>query len=1061
MSTIDTILDEFYKEVYQTIMVRQDPLTGLFPASTDINEHGDYTDAWVRDNVYTIQAVWGLALAYRKANCDNARAYELEQTVVKLMRGLLMSMIRQAAKVESFKMSQHPLDALHAKYDTQSGTTVVGDDQWGHLQLDATAIFLLMLAQMTRAGLRIVFTIDEVNFTQNMVHYIGRAYRTPDFGIWERGNKINNGAAEVNASSVGMAKAALEAMNKINLFGEDGNDASVIHVMADEIARSRSTLHALLPRESYSKEVDSAVLSIIGYPAFAIEDEALVKLTRDKIVTQLGGRYGCKRFLLDGHQTVMEDEHRLHYESEELKNFAKIESEWPLFFTYLMLDAIFRGDEQETQKYRQKLEGLFVEKDGLLLLPELYYVPFESVEAEKANPKSQDRIANNNLPLIWAQSLFLLGRMLDDGVLDTTDLDPLKRHTRIGKPFQNELQFCVVAQDENVLKELEKHNILGTKLADIESVKIMYPHELAKTLHCIGANEKLGLTGRPKRRLRALATSRLYKCNGQLVLFLPQVQNRQDFYFELDNRILIEEMKTEFSYITRHWDDDGQPMQVLLVTPDMLDGSGSSELIDFIHQIKNNKIANSCFTSFSEAISRVGTETIVNVPALPDSCPILGAYVTPHYVLPFAEDATQKLAISVLNRLEEQPGQEALIAELSNCPNLYRQAQILQTLLRNNELDTEITLTTQDKAISLKNILEEVYQRSCDLHLWSIVRTTAGLLRKSHYGLADAVTELIVRQKIVIVGRAYNSEGTVTKSDSNKDIRKRIEACCSGDTREELIHQEILLFLSYIVKSEPTIFKNMISIRTSEFIHLVDAQIASEMDITQGEAFDLLMAMNPQAIQQRLQTVLHTYQQTKNSMTHMESLPATNTEGHFNTATIESSNQVTQRVSDWAKWRIQFGSINQMPKGFYQNMRQLLKHCRGIVLGDKFNSSNRVDSALVLGSMTAGETAFAHLFEDLLNDIQAADYRHLTLEALQALASFSKANPELLIQDYLVIDVIIGHAVRLNWLERYPAQAQSYSERKASAWKLFYQTSPERVGKSIINALEYLLAEAK
>ncbi|MCM8543568.1 MAG: glycoside hydrolase family 15 protein, partial [Lentisphaeraceae bacterium] len=259
MSTEDlkTKLDTFYNEVHQTILVRQDPLTGLFPASTDINEHGDYTDAWVRDNVYTIQAVWGLALAYRKSECDKSRTYLLEQTVVKLMRGLLMSMLRQAAKVEVFKITQNPLDALHAKYNTQSGTTVVGDDQWGHLQLDATAIFLLMLAQMTRTGLRIVFTIDEVNFVQNLVHYIGRAYRTPDYGIWERGNKINNGAAEINASSVGMAKAALESMNRLNLFGEDGGASSIIHVMADEIARSRTTLQALLPRESYSKEVDS------------------------------------------------------------------------------------------------------------------------------------------------------------------------------------------------------------------------------------------------------------------------------------------------------------------------------------------------------------------------------------------------------------------------------------------------------------------------------------------------------------------------------------------------------------------------------------------------------------------------------------------------------------------------------------------------------------------------------------------------------------------------------------------------------------------------------------
>jgi phosphorylase kinase alpha/beta subunit len=51
------------------------------------------------------------------------------------MRGLLFSMMRQAAKVEQFKKSQHILDALHAKYKTETGATVVGDGDWGHLQV--------------------------------------------------------------------------------------------------------------------------------------------------------------------------------------------------------------------------------------------------------------------------------------------------------------------------------------------------------------------------------------------------------------------------------------------------------------------------------------------------------------------------------------------------------------------------------------------------------------------------------------------------------------------------------------------------------------------------------------------------------------------------------------------------------------------------------------------------------------------------------------------------------------------------------------------------------------
>ena len=138
---------------------------------------------------------------------------------------------------------------------TGTGNTVVGDDGWGHLQIDATSLYILVLAQMTAtgvyvcvyvivyvythtcvsvfhllltfSGLQIIYTLDEVAFIQNLVFYIESAYVTPvcviyniiyllnvlfnkDYGIWERGDKTNNGQPELNASSIGMAKVNIK-----------------------------------------------------------------------------------------------------------------------------------------------------------------------------------------------------------------------------------------------------------------------------------------------------------------------------------------------------------------------------------------------------------------------------------------------------------------------------------------------------------------------------------------------------------------------------------------------------------------------------------------------------------------------------------------------------------------------------------------------------------------------------------------------------------------------------------------------------------------------------------
>merc|ERR1719357_1892714 len=66
---------------------------------------------------------------------------------------------------------------------------------------------------MTASGLQIIFTLDEVAFVQNLVFYIECAYVIPDYGMWERGDKSNQSIMELNSSSVGMAKAALEALD--------------------------------------------------------------------------------------------------------------------------------------------------------------------------------------------------------------------------------------------------------------------------------------------------------------------------------------------------------------------------------------------------------------------------------------------------------------------------------------------------------------------------------------------------------------------------------------------------------------------------------------------------------------------------------------------------------------------------------------------------------------------------------------------------------------------------------------------------------------------------------
>jgi phosphorylase kinase alpha/beta subunit len=103
-----------------------------------------------------------------------------------------------------------------------------------------------------------------------------------------------------------MAKAALQALNDVGEMFADNSKGSIIHVLPDEIQQCTAVLTNMLPCESFSKETDSGLLSVISYPAFAVDDPELCALTRATILETLGGRYGCKRFLRDGYKTELE-----------------------------------------------------------------------------------------------------------------------------------------------------------------------------------------------------------------------------------------------------------------------------------------------------------------------------------------------------------------------------------------------------------------------------------------------------------------------------------------------------------------------------------------------------------------------------------------------------------------------------------------------------------------------------------------------------------------------------------------------------------------------------------
>jgi phosphorylase kinase alpha/beta subunit len=147
-------------QVYNQTIQHQSLTTGLFPVFS--NSKKEPHVGHVRDTIYCAIAVWSLRQCYSKVDDDKGRTYHLGQVAVKAMRGILFCWMRQAHKLEKYKVTALKENALHCKFNINTGDEL-NDELYGHLQLDCVALYLLTLAQMISSGLQVKFQLPSIS----------------------------------------------------------------------------------------------------------------------------------------------------------------------------------------------------------------------------------------------------------------------------------------------------------------------------------------------------------------------------------------------------------------------------------------------------------------------------------------------------------------------------------------------------------------------------------------------------------------------------------------------------------------------------------------------------------------------------------------------------------------------------------------------------------------------------------------------------------------------------------------------------------------------------------
>lgn len=325
------------KQSIQILKELQHP-TGLFSASRMDVKTG-YNLSWIRDNIYE-------ALGF-----EAVKSFE---KVKKTYNALLNILLKHEYKID-WAIKEKPLyhyQYIHARYNPVTMEEIGGD--WGNKQNDIVGSLLFKIGDLESKGIKIIKNKDDLRILQKLVRYLASIeyWHDKDNGMWEQHE-------EVHASSVGACVAGLKKISKI------------VDVPKELIKKGEEALKQLLPRESETKDVDLALLSLI-YPYDVVDKEMVLQILKN-VEGKLVRENGVIRYVGDWYYNNGSD------------------AEWTKGFPWLAIIYKQLGRPGKYAYYMRKTLSVMNEKGEM---PELYYANSDCY--------------NENTPLGWSQALCIV-----------------------------------------------------------------------------------------------------------------------------------------------------------------------------------------------------------------------------------------------------------------------------------------------------------------------------------------------------------------------------------------------------------------------------------------------------------------------------------------------------------------------------------------------------------------------------------------------------------------------------------------------------------------------------
>ena len=124
----------------------------------------------------------------------------------------------------------------------------------------------------------------------------------------------------------------------------------------------------------------------------------------------------------------------MKYTEGMTQKFEGIESEWPIFHAFMIIDGVFKNQDVQVESHQRKLKQLIKYTDrGDPILPMYYYVPEDAIKEEKETVGTQYRFPSEegstvNKIFLWGQAMMIIADLLTSHLVTVDEIDPIRRH---------------------------------------------------------------------------------------------------------------------------------------------------------------------------------------------------------------------------------------------------------------------------------------------------------------------------------------------------------------------------------------------------------------------------------------------------------------------------------------------------------------------------------------------------------------------------------------------------------------------------------------------------------